>query len=51
MPPSRPVNHQGFASCPFHQQALEAARAMLEAGALFKLEEETFETRDQYREW
>ena len=41
----------GFASCPFHQRALEAAHALVDAGKYGALDEQTFATREDFREW
>ena len=40
----------GFATCPFHQRALQAAHALVDAGVYSGLNERTFDTRDQFRE-
>jgi FKBP-type peptidyl-prolyl cis-trans isomerase 2 len=41
----------GFQTCPYHQRALEAAKGMVAQGIITKLDDRTFATRDQYREW
>ena len=41
----------GFASCPFHQTALEAAAAMKARGDCKEVHDMTFASRDEYREW
>jgi hypothetical protein len=41
----------GFASCPSHQDALGVARRLQAAGLIANLEDRTFATRDEYREW
>ena len=41
----------GWRDCPFHQQALEAARALTQGGHFVTLDERTFATRDAFRTW
>lgn len=41
----------GFASCPFHQDAISTAKSLATMGLVGDVEELTFETRDSYREW
>eukprot|EP00937_MAST-01D_sp_MAST-1D-sp2_P001206 g1206.t1 len=41
----------GFASCPFHRQALAAARDLVARGIVVDLVDKTFPARDAYREW
>ena len=40
----------GFATCPWHQRAVKAVRALQDKGEA-TLVEHTFETRDLYRKW
>ena len=52
----KPGNHHkayhvaGFATCPWHQRAVKAIKALQDKGEA-KLVDHTFETRDLYREW
>jgi hypothetical protein len=41
----------GFENCSFHQRALAAAKAMHQAGLIASLDDRTFTTRDEYRQW
>ena len=46
-----PISVAGFASCPFHQQALAAAQKLVAAGKYAALEDLTSATRDEYQVW
>jgi hypothetical protein len=41
----------GFASCPFHKRAVEAAKKLETSGLVASLDDRTFASRDEYREW
>ena len=41
----------GFATCPFHQRALERAHELVASGAVARVDDRTFATRELYREW
>ena len=41
----------GWATCPFHQQAVEASKAMVASGQARLADEKTFATRDEFVSW
>jgi len=41
----------GFASCPYHQKALAAAKRMVAAGKFSSLDDKTMADRDTYKAW
>jgi predicted DsbA family dithiol-disulfide isomerase/SAM-dependent methyltransferase/glutaredoxin len=41
----------GFASCPYHQKALTAAKSMVAAGKFSALDDKTMADRDTYNAW
>jgi len=41
----------GFASCPYHQKALAAAKSMVAAGKFSSLDDKTMADRDTYKAW
>ena len=45
------ISVAGFASCPFHQQALAAAQKLVEIGKFDAVEDLTKANRDLYQEW
>ena len=45
------ISVAGFASCPYHQQALAAAQKLVELGEFDAVEALTQATRDLYQEW
>jgi glutaredoxin len=45
------ISVAGFASCPFHQQALAAAKKLVDLGIYAELDDLTCATRDEYQVW
>lgn len=45
------ISVAGFATCPFHQKALEAAKQLVASGDFSELEDLTSLTRDEYQGW
>lgn len=45
------ISVAGFATCPFHQRALEAAQKLVDAGKYSAVEDLTCATRDEYQVW
>ena len=45
------ISVAGFATCPFHQQALAAAKKLVELGIYDELDDLTCATRDEYQVW
>ena len=45
------ISVAGFASCPYHQQALAAAQKLVELGEFDAVEDLTKANRDLYQEW
>ena len=45
------ISVAGFASCPFHQQALAAAQKLVAQGKYAEVDDLTKATRDEYQSW
>jgi len=45
------ISVAGFATCPFHQQALAAAKKLVDLGIYAELDDLTCATRDEYQVW
>ena len=45
------ISVAGFAACPYHQQALAAAKKLVAAGKYSAVEDLTCANRDEYQKW